>query len=78
MASHPGERRMYDSKRKKFYWPYTVSYVYTAARVLFSCAQNSEHGNKQNQLKQYFPDGPPRYVRTDLLASLSKTKQDNQ
>lgn len=54
LAGYHGKRQMYNSKRKKLYWPNTANDVYATVRDCRSCSQNHTHRNDQLQLELFF------------------------
>lgn len=72
-AGHPGEKRMYDSMPKEYFWPHTASDGYTAARDCIQCYHNKRSGTRRRSLQLFLPSGPLEIVAMDIQGPLWKT-----
>lgn len=78
LASHSGERQIYDCMRKELYWPHTTIDVYTTVQDCHVCAQKRTHGKPQGQIKLFFSESPLEYMNIDILEPLRHTEQGSQ
>lgn len=74
LAGHSGERRVYDSMRKKFYGSHKAIGVYTSLREFHYGVQNRTHGKRQLLLKLVLTKAPLQYKGINILQPLPKTK----
>ena len=79
VSGHPGGRRMYETMRKKFYWPSMSMDVYTTVLQCDKCARNRVVFRKHaNNLKLFPPRGPLENTIIDILGPLPRTTTGNR
>lgn len=77
LAGHSGQRRMYDTMRRDYYWPHMANDVAEIINQCQSCARNRGHVKLQRQLQLFPASGPLEFVALDILGPLPKTKKEN-
>jgi len=70
-AGHPGAARMYNTLRRRYYWPTIVSEVYGWVAACTGCARNRLHERTHTSLMRLFPATEPfSGLAMDLLGPL--------
>jgi Integrase zinc binding domain/Integrase core domain len=78
-SGHPGAHRMFQAKRKTFFWPRIAEDVYETVRHCALCARNRiSEERKTNPLKLFPANGPLESVSMDILRPLPRTKHGNR
>lgn len=78
IAEHPGQRRMYDSLRREFYWPYMAHDAYTTLDACKSCTISNTRYIQKRLLQVCLPSGSLDFVAMDILDTLPCTANKNQ
>lgn len=77
-ASHPGEKRFYDTLQQEFYWTHMSSDAYTMVADCQSCTAQGTRNLRPKKFRLFSAAGPLQFVAMDILDPLSKTKPYNQ
>ena len=73
-AGHPGGRRMYDTMRRRYYWPTMPVDIYSTVRQCLSCTRNRVAARKhRNEMRLFPPRIPLESVALDILGPLPRT-----
>lgn len=79
LAGHPGERKLYYSLRRHFYWPSMAVDTYGVVRQCATCARNRIKLRKHAAALKLFPARAPlEFVVIDILGELVKTPRGNR
>jgi Integrase zinc binding domain len=78
-AGHPGAHRMFQTIRRKWFWPRIAEDVYETVRMCDVCARNRiAEKRKTNPLKLFPAKGPLESIAMDILGPLPRTKHGNR
>ena len=78
-AGHPGSTRMYNTMRRKYYWPSMVADVYAWVAQCSGCARNRVHGQTHTSLMRLFPATEPfSGLAMDLLGPLPTSRNGHR
>jgi len=76
VSGHPGVRRMYDTLRRRAYWPSMIVDVYATVRGCETCARDRVQLAKHTNTLQLFPAVKPlEEVAIDIMGPLPKTRR---
>lgn len=76
LGGHPGSTRMYQTLRKKYYWPSLVADVYGYVAACATCAKNRLMESRQTSSMRLFPATEPfAAIAVDLLGPLPRTPE---
>ena len=76
---HPGEKKLYQTLREKFYWPFMAGDAIAHVSSCRSCAKaRGLLRKKQHKTVLFPPRGPLADIAMDLLGPLPMTKNGNQ
>ena len=79
IAGHPGQNRMYQPLRRRYYWPHSAADVTTTVRGCRTCAMNRVKLRKHlNRLKLFPATRPLESLSIDILGPLPKAKGGKQ
>lgn len=78
MAGHPGQRRLYDSIRREFYWPHMDNNDYTTVSNCTAGAQNWVETKLRRRLQLFPASSPVASVAINILRQLPSTADGNQ
>lgn len=74
LAGHPGASRMYQTMRRRYYWPSMVAHVYAWVAKCTGCAKNRLHERRHTPLMRLFPATEPfSGLAMDLLGPFPET-----
>lgn len=68
---------MYENLRRYFYWPHTVSEVYSYVEKCESCRGHRLSQRHQRWMQLLLPGGPLELVAVEILGSLTKKRKGN-
>lgn len=74
LSVHPGKRRMYDSLKRKFFWPHILSDCYAVDNGCIECPFMGTKFNHERKLELCPPARPLKFVTIDILGPLPRTK----
>lgn len=78
MEGHYGDRQMYDSTRRNFYWSQMTNDVYATVRDCHSCARNCLTTKQKCKLRLFSPNKPLEFVAIKIFGPFPNTKTGNQ
>lgn len=73
-----GERRVYNSLRREYYWSHMAIEVYTNEKDCHECVCSKAASIRQRVPQLFLPSNPFKFVAMDTLGLLSKTLKGNQ
>ncbi|CDF36773.1 unnamed protein product [Chondrus crispus] len=78
LAGHPGDRKLYKTLRRYFYWPTMALDCYAAAKNSAECARERVKLRRNTkEMKLFTPNAPLEFVAIDILEELITTKRGN-
>lgn len=78
IAGNLGQRRMYDTLRKEYYWSHMANDGYTTIAQCMNCARNESKYIHKRTLRLFPPYWPLKFEAMNTLGSLLSAKQENQ
>lgn len=79
LAWNPGNRKMYDSILRSYYWPHKRNDVHLVVKEFNSCAKTRGTLIKYQSPMKLFPATDPlEFASMDILGPLPKSKKGNQ
>lgn len=78
LTGHPGDRHLYDSLRREYYWSNMAPDVYHAVESCSDCSKMGNNFCHQCKLKLLLPNCSLEFVAIDTLRSLSRSASSNR
>ena len=79
LTGHFGERKLYKTLRRHFYWPTMALDSYAVAKNCAACSRERVKLRKNTKEMKFFtPKAPLEFIAIDILGELITTKRGNR